>query len=941
MRRRRTAMLLGVIALFTSTFMAAGGTNPSVALTHGETEEGGVIIPPGATYVPPQEVQDLVNPPPPEPPTGSVMHPSFPLLDGDGANVIDSGNPISTIVTCGQCHDSGFIVEHSYHASVGLDALTPPGETGSGRAWDISNGLFGRWDPTTYSYLTPTGDDVLDMSTAEWIMTVGQHHAGGGPATTARDGSPLESLAPDASNPEASILDPTTGEPIPWDWQASGVEEFNCFLCHVPIADNDARVAELEAGRFDWANTATLAHTDLVTKSAEGWEWNPEAFTPPLNTVDNTTLPIGRAGNESCGICHGVVHMGTHPIAGSALLSGWETITTGQVFSDQRLSDSGLNFEDKDHLTRSWDIHAERGVDCVSCHGSLNDVAQVAEDSATKPDHLIFDPRRQSPGDYLYQPIHEFAKGDTAQGTVAPEYDNTMRTCTSCHDPSTSHEWLPFSERHMQVMSCETCHIPNSEAPAAEQFDWTVIHTDGTPLTTIRGADGPVTDAATMISGFTPVVMANINSDGSKKLGPYNLVGTWYWAYGSDASERPVRTIDLEAVYLDGDSYAPEILAAFDADGNGVISDAELAIDTDAKEETVKSRLAALGLENPHIVGEVQPYSVSHGVVGEDWATKDCQVCHSSESVLSAAMPIGDHVPGGVIPTFVGDAHTETTGQLIVAEDGSIAYQPETTADGIDVLGSDSGGWADWLGLAAFIGVILFVLLHATLRFLARRKYGVPENVEYKEEYLYDRYERFWHWMQAIVIIGLILTGIVIHWPSSAGAFRWMILVHNVLAVILVINAVVALIDALATGFIKQFIPHPRGFFSQAITQAVFYMRGIFLNEPHPFEKEKGNKLNPLQQGTYLVILNVLLPLQMLTGILVWGAQHWPDLTDALGGLRWLLPVHTLIAWFFAAFVVLHIYLTTLGPTPLSSIRGMITGWEEVEVGHAEEEVVS
>jgi thiosulfate reductase cytochrome b subunit len=939
MKRRHTAVVLGATALFASTFIAAGVVSPSAASTS-EEDNVTVVTVLGGGETPPQEVQDLVNPPAPEPPTGSVMHPSFPLLDADGTNVLDSGEPISTLNTCGQCHDSGFIVEHNFHASVGMTDLSAPGTTGSGRAWDISNGLFGRWNPITYGYVTPRGDDIASMSTADWIMSIGKRHAGSGPATTARDGSPLMNLAPDASNPEASFTDPATGESAPWNWQDSGVEELNCFLCHTPTANNDARIAELEAGRFAWANTATLADTSLVAESADGWEWNPESFTEN-GTVDNTTLPIGRADDEACGQCHGVVHTGTDPIDGTTLLGGWETLTTGQVFSDQRLSDSGLNFGDKPDLTRSWDIHAERGVSCVSCHGSLNDTAQVAEEDATRPDHLIFDPRRSDPGDYLYQPVHEFAKGDTAQGTVAPEYDNTMRTCTSCHDPSTSHEWLPYAERHMQKMSCETCHIPTSSAPAAEQYDWTVIHTDGTPLTTIRGADGPVVNASTMITGFTPVVMANVSEDGTKRLGPYNLVGSWYWAHGSGTAERPVRAADLEAAFLDGSTYVPEIAAAFDADGNGTITDAELAIDTEVKENVVKKRLEGLGLQSPHIVGEIQPYSVSHGVVGADWATKDCQACHSSDSVLSAAMPLGDHVPGGVMPTFVGDSHTEHTGDLIVADDGSIVYRPSTTADGIDVLGSDAGGWADWLGLLAFIGVVLFVLLHATLRFLARRKYGKPEGIVYEETYLYDRYERFWHWMQAVAIIGLVLTGIVIHWPTGAETFKWMVYIHNILGALLLLNAVIALIDALATGFIKQFIPHPKGFFSQAITQAVFYMRGIFLNEPHPFEKSPGQKLNPLQQMTYLVILNVLLPAQMLTGVLIWGAQRWPDLTDSLGGLRWLLPIHTLIAWFFAAFVVLHVYLTTLGPTPLSSIRGMITGWEEVEVDHTEQEVVS
>jgi thiosulfate reductase cytochrome b subunit len=90
--------------------------------------------------------------------------------------------------------------------------------------------------------------------------------------------------------------------------------------------------------------------------------------------------------------------------------------------------------------------------------------------------------------------------------------------------------------------------------------------------------------------------------------------------------------------------------------------------------------------------------------------------------------------------------------------------------------------------------------------------------------------------------------------------------------------------------------------------------------------------MNPLQQMTYVVILNVLLPLQMLTGIMIWGAQHWPSLTASLGGLGFLLPFHSLIAWLFASFVILHVYLTTTGATPLAAIRAMISGWEAIEV---------
>jgi thiosulfate reductase cytochrome b subunit len=108
------------------------------------------------------------------------------------------------------------------------------------------------------------------------------------------------------------------------------------------------------------------------------------------------------------------------------------------------------------------------------------------------------------------------------------------------------------------------------------------------------------------------------------------------------------------------------------------------------------------------------------------------------------------------------------------------------------------------------------------------------------------------------------------------------------------------------------------------------------LNERHPFEKVPEKKLNPLQQVTYLMILNILLPLQVLTGVVMWGAQHWPDLAAGPGRLTVLAPVHTLLAWLFAAFLLLHIYLTTTGRTPTANVKAMIAGWEEVEGGPAQ-----
>jgi len=203
---------------------------------------------------------------------------------------------------------------------------------------------------------------------------------------------------------------------------------------------------------------------------------------------------------------------------------------------------------------------------------------------------------------------------------------------------------------------------------------------------------------------------------------------------------------------------------------------------------------------------------------------------------------------------------------------------------------------------------------------------------------MYEAYRRFWHWLQAVSIVALLITGLIIHRPDlfAALSFSAMVSLHNILAALLVINAALSLFYHLATERMREFIPRPYGFFDDAIKQARYYVSGLFRGEPHPFEKRPDDRLNPLQKLTYFCILNVLLPLQIATGALMWGAQKWPEAASALGGLPVLAPFHSLVAWLFASFIVAHMYLTTTGATPLEAFRGMVTGYEEVEAHETE-----
>ncbi len=862
------------------------------------------------------------------------LHPTFPLLDTEGKHVLDSGAPMSTMTTCGQCHDTDFITTHSFHSDVGLGALTAAGEQTGGQPWDISPGLFGKWNAITYNYLSPEGDEHIDLTTADWIMRFGSRHAGGGPAETSRSGNALQELKIDETDVQTSSIDPQTGEQVSWDWQESGTVEMNCFLCHWPEPNNDARVAALQAGDFQWANSATLLGSGIIDESGGSLEWNHEAFDAEGN-LQPTLINVKDPSNENCGLCHGLVHVEPQT---PTTLSGctpeqWSTITTGQVMSPQKINRSGINIENKAEIRRSWDIHTERVVGCTDCHYSLNNPIYYQETEATRPEHLTFDPRRIDFGEYLYRPLHQFAKGQSAEGSLAPQFDNTLRRCESCHDASGTHTWLPYTDQHLGALSCESCHIPKMYAPARQSNDWTVLTTKGQPVTSCRGVEGEgPTMASLLVTGFEPVLLPRESADGNMRLAPHNLVSSWFWVYGDP--ERPVPYRDLTAAWLDQDgSYHQEILAVFDENGDGTIDGSELVINNDEKEQIIANRLSDLGLADAHIQAETRPYSINHNVTHGEWATKECATCHSEDSRLAAVMPLANRSPGGVMPTYIDNGTTVFSGDVINGSEGQLLFQPNPADAEFYIMGHNNVRLIDILGALIFVGTILGVVIHGGMRFISARR-NPPQEHELREVYMYTVYERLWHWLQTAVIFILLFTGLIIHKPDIFGifSFRYVVQVHNIMAFILVANAALALFYNLVSGEIRQYLPEPKGFFNRAFSQTKYYLLGIFKGEDHPFEKSPEQKLNPLQQVTYFGLLNVLLPLQVLTGLVMWGAQQWPNLAFQLGGLPFLAPFHTLISWLLASFIVMHVYLTTTGPTPTSNVKSMIVGWDELEV---------
>ncbi|HED64829.1 MAG TPA: hypothetical protein ENJ09_04650 [Planctomycetes bacterium] len=559
-----------------------------------------------------------------------LEHPAVPFLDGDGARVVDTGAPVSTMKTCGACHDTEYIATHSYHVSLGSAAE---------RAARFDALTLDAGDPGAFP----------DGGIEAWIRTFGRRHVGGG--------------------------------------VAQGTE-MNCFLCHLPAPATAERESEIARGSLDAVPTATLAGTGLVSKSESGWTWNKEAF-DDAGAPDPTLLALGPPSSTNCGVCHGAVEM--DPDAALFLTPGPrtpETATTGAVFSPGRIRRSGMNVEGKEELSRPWDVHAARLLECSSCHGAPNDPADYIESPTTRPGHMKAEARGLDLAEFLRTPNHDFRKGRVSQAQAGQEVAGSMRRCEDCHDASASHGFLPYAERHFERLQCEACHIPAIHAPLLESIDWTVLDEEGEPRLTYRGVEGDPSDPRTLVAATVPTLLPRTDEDGTTRLSPQNLVSVFYWVDGQSGTVVPPTTL---REVLRGDA-APQTT------------------------EEVRRALLEAGVGDPKIRGAVRSYGIHHGVAPASWAVRDCSACHGATARFSEPVALADTLPGGVMPEFAASGGVALAGSLERNQAGALELRVDPRAAGLSPLGYEPDRWVDRIGLWLFVLTLCGVLIHGGTR---------------------------------------------------------------------------------------------------------------------------------------------------------------------------------------------------------------------------------
>jgi thiosulfate reductase cytochrome b subunit len=202
--------------------------------------------------------------------------------------------------------------------------------------------------------------------------------------------------------------------------------------------------------------------------------------------------------------------------------------------------------------------------------------------------------------------------------------------------------------------------------------------------------------------------------------------------------------------------------------------------------------------------------------------------------------------------------------------------------------------------------------------------------------YLYPKWIRVWHVINAVMFLILIVTGLSMQYTDKenaayvvgfAKAVRW----HNTAAIILVINYIIFVTGNFLTSNGKYYRIGRKDFLLNLKKQFIYYSKGMFKGEKHPFPVTEERKFNPLQKITYVLAMYVAVPLLIISGIGLLLPEITITSVFGISGLILTDILHITMGFFLSIFMIIHVYTCTLGHKPTSLFRGIITGYHVSE----------
>jgi len=190
---------------------------------------------------------------------------------------------------------------------------------------------------------------------------------------------------------------------------------------------------------------------------------------------------------------------------------------------------------------------------------------------------------------------------------------------------------------------------------------------------------------------------------------------------------------------------------------------------------------------------------------------------------------------------------------------------------------------------------------------------------------------RIWHWANALMVLLLLITGIKLRMPGVAAlpVNHPALLVHRYTGWAMAISSLFWFVYSLMSGNLSRHYMIRRGDLKGTFRQMKFYLFSIFKGEENPFRASPDEKFNPLQKLAYGTIMCFLTPIIVVTGFLFSDILFFRKYVLLLNAMKALDAIHVIVAYLFTLYLIVHIYMATLGRKASSHIKAMVVGYEE------------
>ena len=205
--------------------------------------------------------------------------------------------------------------------------------------------------------------------------------------------------------------------------------------------------------------------------------------------------------------------------------------------------------------------------------------------------------------------------------------------------------------------------------------------------------------------------------------------------------------------------------------------------------------------------------------------------------------------------------------------------------------------------------------------------------MEKKKLYFYPLWLRIWHGINAIGIIALIFTGIRLQYSDLdvlGMGFRQAISLHNIFGIIVSLNYLLFVLGNMLTSNKKYYKIKPEGLLVRVKKQTRYYISGLFKGEQAPFPLSEKRKFNPLQKYSYIIVMYIFMPVVIITGIALLFPESIIDEVYGFSGIFLTAFFHAGIGFFVSVFLIIHLYVASIGKSPLDNFRSILNGYHDI-----------